>query len=48
LHIKWIAFFETANPFEKLDIIDDKIIAHNNLNEKWIFDINNPSNLIIE
>jgi len=46
--IIWIAFFEEANPFEKLDIIDDKIIAYNNLNEKWIFDINNPSNLIIE
>jgi len=48
LHIKWIAFFETANPFEKIDIIDNKVIAYNNLNEKWIFDINNLSNLIIE
>lgn len=46
--VKWIAFFETANPFEKLEIIDDKIIAYNNLNEKWVFDINRPSNFIVE
>lgn len=48
LQIKWIAFFETANPFERLEIIGDKIIAHNNLNEKWIFDIHNPANVSIE
>lgn len=46
--VKWIAFFETANPFEKLEIFEDKIFAYNNLNEKWIFDIYNPSNLIVE
>lgn len=48
LKLIWIAFFEESNPFEKLEIIGDKIIAYNNLNEKWIFDINNPSNLTVE
>lgn len=46
--VKWIAFFETANPFEKLEIMEDKIFAYNNLNEKWIFNINNPLDLVIE
>ena len=44
----WIAFFEEANPFENLEIIDDKIVVYNNLNEKWTFDISNPSNLSVE
>jgi hypothetical protein len=45
--IKWIAFFENANPFEKIEIINDKIFAYNNLGEKWEFDINNPRNISI-
>lgn len=46
--IEWIAFFETANPFENIEVIDDKIIAYNNLDEKWVFDIHNPANISIE
>lgn len=46
--IKWVAFFEESNPFEKVEIIDDMIYAYNNLGEKWTFEINNPTNLRIE
>jgi hypothetical protein len=46
--ITWCAFFEDSNPFNNLEVIDDRIIVYNNLNEKWIFDIYNPANLSIE
>ncbi len=46
--IKWFAFFEDSNPFKKLEIVRDKIIAYNNLDEKWVFDIYNPTNVSIE
>lgn len=46
--IKWCAFFEDSNPFENLEIIGNKIIAYNNLDEKWVFDIYNPTNISIE
>ncbi len=46
--IKWCAFFEESNPFENIEIIEDKIIAYNNLNEKWIFDINDPTKIFID
>ena len=43
----WIAFFEEANPFERIEISDDNISVYNNLRERWTFDINNPANLSI-
>lgn len=46
--IKWVAFFEESNPFEKIQIVGDVIYAYNNLHEKWIIHINNPTDLIIE
>lgn len=46
--MKWCAFFEDSNPFHSLEIIDNKIVAYNSLDEKWIFDINNPVNVRIE
>lgn len=45
--IKWIAFFENANPFEKVEIKNNLIYAHNNLKEIWKFELNNPSKLTI-
>lgn len=47
LKLLWIAFFEESNPFEKIEIIGDRIIVYNNLKEKWTFEINNPVNLSI-
>jgi len=45
--IKWVAFFEESNPFEKIEVIDDVIYTYNNLGEKWTFEINNPINVSI-
>jgi len=45
--IKWIAFFEESNPFERVEVVDNLIYAYNNLNEEWIFEINNPTNIVI-
>jgi len=45
--IKWIFVSDNSNPFEKVRIVNDSIFAYNNLNEKWIFEINNPTNIII-
>jgi hypothetical protein len=45
--IKWAAFFENANPFEKVDIDNGEIVTYNNLQEKWIFNLNDPTNLSI-
>lgn len=46
--IKWVAFFEDSNPFENFKVINNKIIAYNNLDEKWIFDIYDPIKVRIE
>jgi hypothetical protein len=40
--IKWIAFFENSNPFEKIEFDRGIIYGYTNLNEKWAFDIFNP------
>ena len=45
--IKWVAFFEESNPFEKIEVIDDVIYTYNNLGEKWAFEINDPINVSI-
>ncbi len=46
--IKWVAFFEDSNPFERIEIIDNIIYAYNNLFEKWGFNINKPTEISIE
>lgn len=33
--IRWLAFFDFSNPFERLSFEANYIIAHNNLNEIW-------------
>lgn len=45
--IIWLAFFEESNEFECCEIIENNIIAYNNLGDKWVFDIDCPSNLRI-
>jgi len=44
----WIAFFEDSNEFERCEIVGNTIIAYNNSDEKWMFDIDTPSKLSIE
>jgi len=44
----WIAFFEESNPFTKVSIINDRIIAHNNLKEMWAFPLYESSTIKIK
>jgi len=48
LGVKWIAYFEESNEFLRCEINGNTIIAYNNCNEKWTFDIDIPSNLIFD
>ncbi|MCL2152415.1 MAG: hypothetical protein FWH57_05570 [Oscillospiraceae bacterium] len=45
--IKWIAFFDESNEFINCEIGENKIIAYNNMEEKWIFDVNRPSDMYV-
>ncbi len=44
----WLAFFESSNPFNQLDIKDDEIYATSTYNCLWRFKLNNPLDFIIE
>jgi hypothetical protein len=46
--ILWMAFFEFSNPFVSVELRDEEIVAVNNLNEKWYFQVENPSMIRIE
>jgi len=43
--IIWLAVFEDSNEFEHCEILENSIIAWNNSGEKWVFDVDCPSNL---
>ena len=45
--IIWIAFFTESNEFLRCEIVENSIIAYNNSREKWVFDIDNPSDFSI-
>jgi len=45
--IIWLAFFEDSNEFERCEISSNYITAYNNLGEKWVFNIENPADLVI-
>ncbi len=40
--LRWIAFFDFANPFQSVSIQDKFILATNNLNEEWQFAVERP------
>jgi outer membrane protein assembly factor BamB len=44
----WIAFFTCSNPFEKVRIENDIIIATNNHGNIWKFPIDNPENITVD
>ena len=44
----WIAFFDFSNPFVFVEIARSEIIAKNNLEESWHFQIAKPSQIIVE
>ena len=46
--VLWIAFFEDSNEFERCEIVGSTIIAYNNSDEKWLFNIDTPSKLSVE
>lgn len=45
--ISWIAYFDFSNPFVKVDLLSEGIIAENNLGETWHFELKDPSNIRI-
>lgn len=47
MNIIWIAFFEESNEFLRCEIVDNSIVAYNNSHEKWVFNIDNPSDFSI-
>ncbi len=44
----WFLFLDNSNPFIKVSIQDDKIVAFNSKEQKWILPISNPQNISIE
>jgi hypothetical protein len=45
--LEWIAFFDFANPFVSVQIINQSIKAVNNLGEEWSFPISAPERVAI-
>ena len=45
--LQWIAFFDYANPFERIRFDGDFLIARNNLDEEWSFRLANPEMITI-
>lgn len=45
--LQWIAFFDFANPFVKVDLANRFVNAVNNLGEKWSFPIDAPELVVV-
>lgn len=45
---EWIAFFEDSNPFIKVEFENDRVYGINTLNERWSFNMQNPTDINIE
>lgn len=46
--LKWIAFFTCSNPFVRLAIADNEIVATSNLGISWVFPINKPEAVFVK
>lgn len=44
----WISCLDYSNPIQKVEFLDGKIYATSNLGYLWIYDINNPENVLVE
>ena len=47
-NLKWIAFFTCSNPFSKLEINNNQILATSTLGTTWIFSIKEPESVVIK
>ena len=45
--LRWVAFFTCSNPFSKLEVDNNQILATSTLGTSWIFPINRPEAVII-
>lgn len=45
--IKWLAFFDFANPFDGVEFRDAELLCRNNLGEVWSFPLNSPQDVQI-
>jgi len=46
-NLKWLAFFACSNPFSKLGIDNNQILATSTLGHTWIFPLNKPESVIV-
>lgn len=44
----WILFSEVANPFIKVELLDNEVVALNNLDENWIISLANEKEVKIQ
>ena len=46
--LRWIAFFDFSNPFVRVELKGGKVLAENNLGEKWRIALAIPSRIVVE
>jgi hypothetical protein len=46
--VEWIAFFDFANPFTDVRVVDNNIETHNNLGEEWSLSIEAPQSITLK
>jgi hypothetical protein len=45
--IMWIAFFDSSNPFEVVQVHDDRVLAKTNLGTWWQFPLDSPDRVTL-
>jgi hypothetical protein len=46
-HLIWFIFFDNSNPFDKVTIHEDKVIAHSTSGKVWSISIQDPTRIDI-
>ena len=46
--LKWVAFFDFSNPFERIAFSGGDVVCLNNLDERWTFSLKEPWRILIE
>ncbi|MHC4675293.1 MAG: hypothetical protein ACYTBZ_22640 [Planctomycetota bacterium] len=47
-NLKWLAFFTCSNPFSRLEIDNNQILATSTLGITWVFPVNKPEAVIVK
>ena len=45
--LKWIAFFDSSNPFDNLRLVGNSLYAISTSNYVWEFNLDNPTDISI-